>query len=87
MFDDIRPYYDSEISDAMHRIADNSSFPVLASFVFPEKNIDEIREYLRGIDSIHDFQSKVMYWANRQIISKSIDECVTHHCVVNVVSK
>ena len=74
MFDDIRPYYDSEISDAMHRIADNSSFPVLASFVFPEKNIDEIREYLRGIDSIHDFQSKVMYWANRQIISKSIDE-------------
>ena len=32
-FDDIRPYYDSEISEAMHRIADNATFPLLASYV------------------------------------------------------
>jgi hypothetical protein len=35
-FDDIRPYYDEEIPAAMQRIASSTSFPLLASYVFPE---------------------------------------------------
>ena len=34
-FDDMRPYYDEEIPAAMQRIADSTSFPLLASYVYP----------------------------------------------------
>lgn len=74
MFDDIRPYYDSEINSAMKRIADNPSFPILSSFVFPEMNAEEVRKILRGIDNIRDFQINVMQKANKQIMCNSITE-------------
>ena len=73
-FDDIRPYRNDEIAEAMHRIAGNNMLPVLAGFVFPEKTLDEVRDLLRSIDNIYDFQSKVMYVANRRIIENSIAE-------------
>ena len=34
-FDDIRPYNAEEFPKAMQRIANSSSFPILASFVYP----------------------------------------------------
>lgn len=74
MFEDIRPYNDSEISSAMHRIVDNPYFPKLASFVFPRLSTDEIRKMVEGIDNIDDFQSKVMHQANQRIIEESISE-------------
>lgn len=74
MFDDIRPYYDSEIPAAMTRIADAPLFPVLASFVFPDKPMEEVREMVRSLTSTAEFQSEVMYHANRKIIGNSIDE-------------
>lgn len=72
MFDDIRPYYDSEIAAAMQRIAANSSFPVLSSFVFPDIPVENVRALVRSIDNIYDFQSKIMHEANKQIIRNSI---------------
>lgn len=74
MFEDIRPYYDTEISAAMLRIVDNPYFPKLASFVFPGTPIDEIRSMISSIDNIHDFQRKVMHQANLRIIEESITE-------------
>lgn len=70
-FDDIRPYSDQEINAAMNRIAENPLFPVLSSFVFPERPVEEIREMVRSIDCIWDFQMKVMYAVNRQILDRS----------------
>ena len=35
-FDDIRPYNAEEIPAAMVRIANSSSFPLLASYVYPD---------------------------------------------------
>lgn len=71
MFDDIRPYYDSEISAAMHRIATNSSFPLLASYVFPDRPLEDVRNEVASIDNIYDFQTRIMYKGNKQIIAKS----------------
>lgn len=73
-FDDIRPYYDSEIPAAMQRIAESTSFPLLSSYVFPERNIEEVRKEVLGYKTIRDFQLGVMYWANKQIIKKSMTE-------------
>lgn len=74
IFDDIRPYYDSEISSAMSRIAESPYFPKLASFVFPGSSVDEIREMILSIDNIYDFQYKVMHQANLRIIEESITD-------------
>lgn len=72
MFDDIRPYYDSEITPAMHRISNDEYFPILSSFVFPDNSVKEVRQMVRSIQNIYDFQKKIMYVANRRIIERSI---------------
>ncbi len=74
MYNDIRPYTDSEINDAMHRISNHALFPVMAKFVFPEQALKDVKEMLRSIDTIHDFQIKVMYRANERIIQESITD-------------
>ncbi len=70
-FGEIRPYTDDEISTAMDRIAGSTSFPLLASYVFPDRNIDDVRSEVRSYKTIHDFQMGIMYWANRKIIKDS----------------
>ena len=73
-FDAIRPYRDEEIGAAMLRISESSLFPILASYVFPNHTIDQVRDMVRSIGTIRDFQRKVMYEANLRIISDSITE-------------
>lgn len=73
-FDDIRPYNDTEIPEAMQRIASASAFPLVASFVFPDEDIEKIRDLVKSIKTIDEFQHKIMYYANKQIINKSITE-------------
>ena len=70
-FSEIRPYMDDEIPAAMDRIAGSTSFPLVASYVFPDRNIDDVRREVRSYKTIHDFQMGIMYWANRKIIQDS----------------
>ena len=58
-YNDIRPYRDEEIPAAMQRIADSASFPLLASYVFPEADIAEVRERIKTIHTIDEFQSQI----------------------------
>ena len=71
-FDDIRPYTDAEIPLAMSRIAESQMLPLLASYVCPEKPLDEVRQMLLGFKTIKDFQHGIMYHVNEQIIKNSI---------------
>jgi len=73
-FDDIRPYIDAEIPEAMNRIADSELLPGIAKFVFPDKELSEVQQLLRSFTNIHDFQVGVMYAFNQQVISRSIDK-------------
>ena len=43
-FDDIRPYYEDEIPAAMARIAESSSLPLLASYVYPDESLEDVRK-------------------------------------------
>ena len=45
-FDDIRPYTDAELPAAMQRIASHRFFPILAYYVYPGTNIDDVRQKL-----------------------------------------
>lgn len=73
-FDDIRPYYQSEIPAAMHRIVASDGFPLIASYVFPDKSVQEIRAMVSQITTIEEFQSKVMGPFNEQVIQRSITQ-------------
>jgi hypothetical protein len=73
-FNDIRPYLPAEIPPAMQRIADSRYFERLSEYVFPGENVEDVRAMVRQISTTGEFQQKVMYFANRQIISRSIDE-------------
>ena len=67
-FDDIRPYRDSEIPGAMHRIAESSWLPAMAEYVFPDSSLEEVRSLLHSLTTIDAFQRQVMYHFNRQVI-------------------
>ena len=72
--DDIRPYYDEEIPAAMQRIASSTSFPLLASYVYPEESVEKVRQRIVGYTNIHDFQTETMRRVNEQVIARSITE-------------
>ena len=71
-FDDIRPYFNEEIPSAMTRIADSELFPLISSYVFPERNIEEIRSLIKSIQTIDQFQHEVMSIVNEQVIKRSM---------------
>ena len=73
-FDDIRPYTDQELPAAMRRIAESDAFPLLASWVYPDKPIDEVRQLMLSFKTIREFQHTVMYAVNEQVISRSITQ-------------
>jgi len=70
-FDDIRPYYDSEIPAAMQRIADSEHFPLLAQYVYPGQDLERVKALMRQFTTIRDFQLEVMRCVNEQAIARS----------------
>ena len=73
-FDDIRPYYEEEIPDAMQRIAESDVFPLLASFVYPTDPIEDVRARIRSFKTVSEFQHDTMRRVIEQVISRSITE-------------
>lgn len=73
-FDDIRPYREEEIADAMKRIAEHELFPQISDFVFPGKDVEEMRQMVAGLSTIYDFQHLVMNEFNHEVIRRSIDD-------------
>lgn len=70
-FDDIRPYYPSEIPPAMQRIAASEHFGLLSQYIFPDKDVEEVREIVRNIRTTEEFQTKIMYYVNEQVVARS----------------
>ena len=73
-FDDIRPYNEAEIPAAMERIAHCEVFPLLASFVYPDEPLENVRKRVAGFKTVYDFQSDTMSKANEQIIKRSVTQ-------------
>lgn len=70
-FDDIRPYYEEEIPAAMQRIAQSDAFSLIASFVFPDERVEDVREMVASLRTVDEFQSRVMRYFNEQVIKRS----------------
>jgi hypothetical protein len=73
-FDDIRPYNDSEVPAAMRRITESDAFPLLASWVYPDKSLEWVRQLMLGFTTVHDFQFEVMKQVDQQVIDRTISK-------------
>ena len=73
-FDDIRPYSQDEIPAAMQRIAQSEVFPLLASFVYPDEPLEQVRSKVAGFTTTREFQADTMSKVNEQIIRRSITQ-------------
>lgn len=72
LFEDIRPYKADEIPAAMERIANSSSFPLLASYVYPNEPIEAVKERIRNYKTVKAFQTETMRMVNQRVIEHSI---------------
>lgn len=73
-FDDIRPYNEKEIPEAMQRIANSSSFPILAAYVYPGEPLDDVKKRISGYKNVAEFQNETMRMVNERVIANSITE-------------
>ncbi len=77
-FDDIRPYHEDEIPVAMQRIAASRSFPILASYVYPEEPLETVRRRIASYNTVREFQTETMALVNERVIEGSTSgyDCV-----------
>ena len=73
-FDDIRPYNDAEVAQAMRRIAQSQWLPQLAEFVFPELTVQDVARMLAETKTTREFQHRVMYRFNHEVIRRSVTQ-------------
>lgn len=70
-FEDIRPYDDCEISDAMQRIVSNPYFDYIVNFLYPDVPVEAVKTKFRSFNSVHNFQVNIMNSAIQNIIKNS----------------
>ncbi len=59
-FDDIRPYTDEEAVEALGKLADHPAVLEVSKFIVPDKPVTFLRDYLKNVKSIDDFQTTIM---------------------------
>ncbi len=76
-FEDIRPYYDEEVTAVMQALTSKGSFFMLMQFLFPGRTRAEITRMFLEMKNIEDFQRNFSYPAVRSILAQSAGE-LTH---------
>ncbi|NML69293.1 1-acyl-sn-glycerol-3-phosphate acyltransferase [Chryseobacterium sp. RP-3-3] len=76
-FDEIRPFYDHEVNEALRSIARDPMMTALMSFTFPDVDKQVWREQFKSIHSISDFQHNFIAHTIRQILAKSSEGLTT----------
>ena len=60
MYDDIRPYRDSELKEGMKRAVASPELDKVLAFLYPNRNLDEFKQYLLSMNTVHEFQENVI---------------------------
>ncbi|WP_158728646.1 MULTISPECIES: 1-acyl-sn-glycerol-3-phosphate acyltransferase [unclassified Flavobacterium] len=76
-FDAIRPFYDSEINEALHDVVNHPMMKALMNFTFPEVADEVWKEQLKKTHSIRDFQCNFIYQSVQRVLEKSSDGLTT----------
>lgn len=77
LFENIRPFHDSEVNPAMHRISNNPLFKYVTNFLYPDEEFEKVKLFFQSLNSADDFQSKVMYSAINKIADKTMTKFVS----------
>ena len=70
-FDEIRPYYDSEINKALKGVIHHPMLKSLMNFSFPDVADEVWKEQLMKTHSIRDFQCNFIYQSVQKVLEKS----------------
>lgn len=73
IFDDIRPYYDSEIPAVVERIAHWELIPQILRFTYPNEKVEDVMNRLRNIKTVMEFQKTFMIDAIKRTIKTTSD--------------
>lgn len=76
-FDAIRPFYDSEINDAILNVVNHPMMKAMMNFTFPDSADEVWKEQLRRTHSIRDFQCNFIYNTIQKVLEKSSDGLTT----------
>jgi 1-acyl-sn-glycerol-3-phosphate acyltransferase len=75
-FEDIRPYYDTEVNDAIKEIIDHPMLKAMMNFTFPDAP-DSYKDLMLHCHSIRDFQINFIYPAVQKVLEKSSEGLTT----------
>jgi glycerol-3-phosphate O-acyltransferase len=70
-FESLRPYYDSESREAMHRIAHYESYLKIMAYMWPEMTQEDAIQKALNVDSPYQFQTEFMRNAIWKIVKSS----------------
>ena len=76
-FDAIRPFYDSEINEALQNVINHPMMKALMNFTFPDVADEVWKEQLRKTHSIRDFQCNFIYQSVQKVLEKSSEGLTT----------
>lgn len=77
-FDSIRPYYDSEVNEAIVSGINHPILKAMMQFTFPDIDENEWKSQLKKTHSIRDFQCNFIYEAIQKVLEKSSDGLSTY---------
>ncbi len=70
-FEDIRPYYDTEVNDAIKEIIDHPMLKAMMNFTFPGASDAYWRDLMLHCHSIRDFQINFIYPGVKRVLESS----------------
>ncbi|MFV5683978.1 1-acyl-sn-glycerol-3-phosphate acyltransferase [Flavobacterium sp. GB2R13] len=76
-FDAIRPFYDSEINEALQNVIHHPMMKALMNFSFPDVADEVWKEQFRKTHSIRDFQCNFIYQSVQKVLEKSSEGLTT----------
>ena len=76
-FDAIRPFYETEVNEALQSVISHPMMKALMNFTFPEMEDEVWKEQLRKTHSIRDFQCNFIYHTVLKILENSSDGFTT----------
>lgn len=70
-FDHIRPYYDSEVNQAIQKVSSHPMVKSMLKFIYPQASEEYIQKRLTNCNSIRDFQTKIITRGIQNVLSRS----------------
>lgn len=76
-FDAIRPFYETEVNEALQSVIPHPMMKALMNFTFPEMDDEVWKAQLKKTHSIRDFQCNFIYHTVQRILENSSDGLTT----------